>query len=119
MKRAGRKTCPFFFLKNFLVPFPLMEKEPKDQADFLSVTFFLIKKSPKNQADGKCSRTSPYPPTVGVAPSRINMARRRPITPLPHRMSALPSHASSWQESALWVCSPSGLQGLVEMNPWH
>ena len=38
---------------------------------FFFVIFCLIEKSPKDQADGKCSRTGPLPPTVGLAPARI------------------------------------------------
>ena len=34
----------------------------------------MIKKYPKNLADGKCSRTSPFPPTVSKANARIVMA---------------------------------------------
>ena len=34
-------------------------------------TFPLMEKSEKDQADGKCSRTVPLPPTVGLAPARV------------------------------------------------
>jgi hypothetical protein len=43
-----------------------------------SVTFRLIEKSPKDQADGKCSRTSLLPPTVGIAHARGNIVTSRP-----------------------------------------
>jgi hypothetical protein len=38
-------------------------------------TFRLIEKSAKDQADGKCSRTVPFPPTVGIAYARSIRAR--------------------------------------------
>jgi hypothetical protein len=37
---------------------------------FFLPTFPLMEKSAKDQADGKCNRTSPLPPTVGMAPTR-------------------------------------------------
>ena len=61
-------------LKNkgvFSVPFPLDRKGTKRS---LPTFFFLLfhrwKSRQKIFSDGKCHRTSPYPPTVGKAPTR-------------------------------------------------
>ena len=47
------KSCTFCAKTGILSTFPLMEKSAKDQAD------------------GKCHRTGPFPPTVGVANARV------------------------------------------------
>jgi len=51
-----------------------MEKEPKDQTNFLFTLFPVMEKCAKDQADGKCSRTGPYAPTVGLAHARSIIA---------------------------------------------
>ena len=38
--------------------------------------FAVMEKEPKDQADGKCSRTVPFPPTVGIALARVVRAKR-------------------------------------------
>ena len=46
---------------------------------FFFTLFPVMEKCAKDQADGKCSRTSPYPPTVGLAPARIAIAYSLPL----------------------------------------
>ena len=56
-----------------------LHRIPERVADIsFSVTFLMIEKSPKDLADGKCSCTSPLPPTVGIAFARIIMASCKP-----------------------------------------
>ena len=69
-----------------------MEKCAKDQSDFFLTLFPVMEKCAKDQSDGKCSRTSPLPPTVGIAPARSAI-------PWPYGSSQFPFFKKGWPEA--------------------
>jgi hypothetical protein len=64
----NRRRCPR--TQRYLALLSVIEKCTKDQANIILRLFSMIEKSAKDQADGKCSRTGPFPPTVGIAYAR-------------------------------------------------
>ena len=94
---------------------------------FSQLSFTAIKESCKEKWLLRRHECRPLcPPSDSVGKSKLDAyallhaaVGGLQFTPLPYRMSAWPTHISPWHESALWVCSPSGLQGLVEQVGRH
>ena len=86
-----------------------------------------MEKCAKDQSDGKCSRTSLLPPTVGMANARISIAQYQPLIhvglSIYNSFSMLAAHTASVPHagiphapSVLDICRPWTLRALTNAS---